>query len=138
MGLPLTYPSVTNLLVAWWPTVVDRLTVKVRPTSISTALPPEYRKSLPFVRLRRAGGTRSLGLDYASMTVEVFALSYDDAETLANEFSSLVEWGLHGFSDGEGAVLTAETVNAPTQTPWDDQNVTRFIATYRITVGALH
>lgn len=136
MSLVITYPSIPNLLCAWFPTVAGELSVPVDVRSISTDLPPTYKDSLPFFRITRLGGARQLGIDQARVRFETFALTYDDAETLANELDSLVEFDLNSFSDGKGRVMLTQSIAAPQWAPWDDQQVARFMGSYRLTVGA--
>ena len=135
MSLVITYPSVPNLLCAWFPTVVGELSVTVDPLSISTDLPAVYKDVLPFVRVTRLSGPRHLGIDRALTRFETFVLTYDDAETIANELDSLIEFNLCSFTDGKGRVMLTESVAAPQFAAWDDQEVTRFLGTYRLTVG---
>lgn len=136
MSLVITYPSIPNLLCAWFPTVAGELSVTVDPLSISTDLPPAYKDVLPFVRVARLSGPRQLGIDRALVRFETFASTYDDAETLANELDSLVEFDLNSFSDGKGRVMLTQSIAAPQWAPWDDQQVARFMGSYRLTVGA--
>lgn len=136
MSFVVTYASLPNLLCAWFPTVNTRFSVAIGERSISTDLPATYKDVLPFIRVTRTGGPRQLGIDRATVRFETFALNYDDAETIANQLDSLVEFDLNSFSDGNGRVMLTETIAAPQWAAWDDQQVTRFLATYRITVGA--
>lgn len=136
MSLIITYPSIPNLLCAWFPTVAGELSVPVDVRSISTDLPPTYKDVLPFVRVTRLSGPRQLGIDRALVRFETFASTYDDAETVANELDSLIEFNLCSFTDGNGRVMLTESVAAPQWAPWDDQQVTRFLGTHRLTVGA--
>lgn len=134
--LVVSYASVPNLLIAWFPTVVERLSVPVSGRSISTDLPAGYKNLLPFVRVTRTGGPRALGIDRARARFETLASKYDDAETIANELDSLIEFDLNNFTDGIGRVMLTKTYAAPRAAAWDDEQVTRFIASYGITVGA--
>lgn len=137
MALVVHYASVPNLLVSWFPAVVGEFSIPISGTAISTDLPDGYKDVLPFVRVSRTSGPRQNGFDLATVRLEVFALSYDDAETLANELDSLIEWNLHSYTDGLGSVLTTECISAPTWVPWDDDAVTRFMGIYRLHVASL-
>lgn len=132
-----TYASVPNLLIHWFATVRDSLPVSVPERSVSTDLPSDYAAHLPFVRLNRVGGPRSLGIDTARVRVEVFASSYDDAERLANTLDGLIEFHLNGHSDGNGTVIKTGVQSGMSWTQWLDENVERFMGTYTIHVAAL-
>lgn len=130
------YPSVPNLIIAWVSSLTD-LPVTIPAHSVSTDLPSDYATHLPFVRVTRVGGARSLGKDLARVRIETFAAVYDDAETLANELDSRIEFDAVQFTNGEGRIYAASTNVPPAWTAWTDQEVTRFMGTYVVSVQSL-
>lgn len=131
----ITYASVTDLLANWHN---DRGAefLGMSQYSLSTALPDKYKTRLPFIRVSRIGGPREYGIDRAQVRAEVLASSYGAAEALANKLDACVESGMNGFSDGIGRVMLTEVRQGAVFAPWDDPQVTRFMSTYLIQVGA--
>lgn len=133
----LTTPSVNNLMRNWTLSVKSGFRIAVDQYSVATDLPREYTNSLPFLRIARVAGPQVNGIIIASVRVESFALSYDDAETLANDFDSAILQRAAGFTDGQGTILgTPEVPQGPVRLPWTDEAVVRFLASYTVRVGA--
>lgn len=130
------YPSVPNLLIAFIESLTG-LPVPLAAHGVSTDLPSNYTAMLPFVRVTRVGGARAYGKDLARIRLEVFAGTYDDAESIANALDSRMEFDSAQFSDGKGSIITASCNIAPAWTAWDDQTVTRFMGTYNVHVQSL-
>lgn len=101
------------------------------PTGIVT--PPDLQESLPFLRIERTGGSDNSWTDTATIPVDAFASTYQDARDLAESVRQrLLTWpvNLGGVQFDHVTTLTA-----PNEVPWStDQSIHRFTATYRVTV----
>ena len=125
-----TYGDVEALLVYWLKTVVGL-------TNVVTEQPTNLQFVLPLHVVERFGGgdTGELGLDVANVDIDTFAAD----RTTAKNTAELVRWWLRmklpGWRslDGRTVVSRVETIQAPTNRPWDSRNaVRRFGGTYRI------
>ncbi|NAE18052.1 hypothetical protein [Enterococcus hirae] len=108
----------------------------VRPTTES------LRLTLPFVLAFRFGGSNDGITDTATIQVEVYASRYDQGAPLAQAAQSLICAAPHvvtvPVTDDVGAATTkvlidnAEVINAPVEMEFADENVRRWVATYRV------
>lgn len=117
------FPDVTKLLAAALLVWVDGDDARTGPTT-----PDDLQTRLPFIRARRIGGSRSRVTDYPTVSIDVFADSYTDAETLAE---NIAQW-LTG-PPPPIAVFDRVTYDvAPREIPWGDERIYRFQAQYTV------
>lgn len=93
-----------------------------------TETPPDLQNHLPFVRIKRRGGTNDQFSDYARVDIDVFAETRAVGVPLTEEIRQylLDGWALRQFD-------WVVTESGPQELPWDDPNVRRWVSTYRIT-----
>jgi hypothetical protein len=94
--------------------------------------------STPVAQVTRFGGSDSLPvLDAANVDVDTFGLS----RAAARDFGEQVRGGLLFEMPGsvqDGAFIAAvSTINAPRWVPYDNTNLRRFVASYRITIRSV-
>jgi len=132
--MPTTYTDVDLLLLGWLPTV---LTPAPRAGVATPADPSGTYSWVPFVRLQRIGGSGRFGLDTARVNVECFDRTYGGASSLANRVRVAFETRLIGYVGAGGSVSDVVTSSAPTWVPYDDVNVSRFLASYTVVIHSL-
>lgn len=116
--------AVMDGIEAAFPALVGR-TVTVTPADLQTRLTTGL-----VVRVGLVTGRDDRFTNYAVVDVDVFARTRADALGTAEQIR---QW-LLGYPRAVGTavidVVTTET--APTPAPWEDENVRRYLATYRI------
>lgn len=121
------HADVEQLLVGWVPTVVTARAV--------TELPNDLTGQVPVVRIVRVGGPTGLpGFDTPTVVIDCFDVTRPAAKTLALQVQAAVEYQLPRFFNPYGTVLATECVSGPSWLPYDNTNVRRFSATYRMTM----
>lgn len=98
-----------------------------------TVTPPDLQDSMPFLRIKRFGGTDDLWTDAALVSVDAFA----STRTAAFDLAESVRQRLLTFPHvtAEGTIDRTTTATGPNEVGWsDDQTVRRFTASYRVTV----
>lgn len=120
------YADAENLITAWLRTQTGKSAGNEAPSNLTT----------DFIRVQRVPGTgtRSLGIDRATLEVDYFGQSRGSATDGAVEIRDLMENELpKQVLDGH-AVLQVETQSAPAWLPWNNTNVRRIHATYVVTL----
>lgn len=92
-----------------------------------TVTPPDLQAHLPFIRVRRAGGSDNGRSDAPRVDVEVFAatraIGFGVAETIRDHL-------IHDFAVPSIDRVTTET--GPQELPWEDPDIRRWLVTYRV------
>lgn len=92
----------------------------------------------PVILVTRFGGSDSvLVLDEANVDVDTFGTTRDAARALGELVRSALRFKLPGVSTGGGFVAAVSTINAPRWVPYDNTDLRRFVASYRITVRSV-
>lgn len=100
-----------------------------------TELPANLTAAVPVAVVRRiAGGDEQLTLDQAIVDVDVYAADRAAARLLSDQIRSDFRLHLTGYISGGGVVAKVETINGPFWVPYDNTNVRRYTAGYRVTV----
>ncbi len=115
------FPDVVRALVAALEALHD-------PNRTGPETPENLQELLPFVRVQRIGGARDRFNDYPTVSVDVFAGSYSEAEGLADD----VDQWLTGPPPPLGQLVRAIHDVAPRQLPWGDERIFRFQAQYQV------
>jgi hypothetical protein len=104
-----------------------------------TPADPVFTECLPIIEVTRIGGsdTDQGAVDQATIDVECYAADRNAASVLADNVRAALRNQMPGFRGIEGSVLAVDTLSAPAWRPYDNTDVRRFGATYRITVHAL-
>lgn len=98
---------------------------------VDTETPADLENVLPFVRVGRVAGTDDRFTDRAIMDVEVFAGTRQAAYDLSEAIRTWLLAAPHRVG-GVGIIDKAFTEVGPRSLPWDNENVRRRGATYRI------
>ncbi len=114
---------------------------------VVTELPAELGvvvAATPLILVTRFGGSDELlVLDDANVDVDTFDVAHDgstareNARTLAERVRSALRFTLIGASQDNGFVAAVSTINAPRWVPYDNTDLRRFVASYRITVRSV-
>lgn len=120
------FPDVEELLLdALGDLVVDPS------TQIGTSTPPDLADHLPFIRVTRFGGSDDRIRDLARIDVDTFGPTRAVAQPLAEQVRQrLLSWPLVVTG---GVIDRAETLTAPAEVPWDNQQIRRWTASYTVT-----
>lgn len=130
------YVDIETLLVTWLPTAVTPA------PRVGVATPADPANTYGwvangFVKAQRIGGPGQLGIDRPRVDVQCFAQGYGAAKLLAGKVREALEFRLPGHVGADGTVLGVVTDSGPGWAPYDDVNLSRFVATYTlITHGA--
>jgi hypothetical protein len=92
----------------------------------------------PVIQVTRFGGSDDLlVLDDANIDVDTFDVGRDKARALGELVRSALRFDLPGVSQDGGFVAAVSTINAPRWVPYDNTDLRRFVASYRITVRSI-
>lgn len=128
----MTYAGVERLLIDWITTTTDVRAVTDTPANLAAAV--------PLYRVTRVGGPSHVDnprFDLPTVTVDSFAASRSAATDAALDLDEALRTQLPGTTTGGATVTRVETVTGPHWAPWDDTNLRRFAATYRLHVKRL-
>ena len=81
---------------------------------------------------RVSGATASYFVDRPVVDIDVYSFSRDDAVAAARAIYSLLLWQLRGAATPDGTVQTVVDVIGPRWVPDDNQDISRYGATYEI------
>lgn len=100
-----------------------------------TELPSNLADVLPVVQVQRiAGADVELTLDQAVVDIDVYAADRASARLLADQVRHDMRLNLHGYTGGGGVVALVEVASGPHWLPYDNTNLRRYQASYRVTV----
>lgn len=100
-----------------------------------TELPADMLGNIPLAQVQRiAGADPIITLDQAVVTVDVFAADRASAHVLAEQIRTDFRTNLTGYRFGGGTVALVETASGPSWIPYDNTNLRRYTAAYRVTV----
>jgi hypothetical protein len=92
----------------------------------------------PVIQVTRFGGSDSLlVLDDANIDVDTFGTTREAARSLGELVRSALRFDILGVSQDGGFVCAVSTINAPRWVPYDNTDLRRFVASYRITVRSV-
>lgn len=123
------YPDIETALLD----VLERDVPALEPTTarhVDTEAPPDLQDVLPFVRVTLVTGRDDGVTDYSVVDLDVFANSRATAYALAMDLRSRLTAGPHRV--GQVVLDRIRTEEKPRRLPWDDENIWRLGATYRI------
>lgn len=99
-----------------------------------TELPADMT-SLPIVQVGRfAGADDVLTLDNAAVDIDVFHTDRFAAQALADLIRRDIRLNMLGYALGGAVVANTETISGPKWLPYDNTNLRRNQASYRVTV----
>lgn len=110
---------------------------------VVTRIPANLENVCPLIVVGRIGGSvRDYVLDDAQIDVTCFAKGdASTIETAVDDFAEQVRaallWLLPGASAAGGTVLSVAESSAPKQVPYDNTNLRRSEASYRITIRSV-
>ena len=113
---------------------------------VVTELPASLADETPVIQVTRFGGADDLYvLDAANIDIDVFDGPHDgltareNSRALAERVRSALRFNLPGYiPEGGGAlVATVSTISAPRWVPYDNTELRRFVASYRITIRSV-
>lgn len=118
------YADVEQVLVAYLPAAIPSLTASVE-------TPNTLLQSLPFVQVTRIGGGDDYITDSAIVDLDIFSTSRANASALARLVHDAM---MHLRHTAVGGVLIdhVETETGPMWVNYQDENVQRYVSTYRI------
>lgn len=121
------YVDVERLLVQW---LGSQLNCRV-----VTDLPADLEKRIPLLQIQRIGGADLRpGLDSVGLDVDAYGPDRESTAALAEQVRHALRFVLPG-TEIEGAVFTrVDTTEAPSFRPYDNTDLRRFGATYRLIV----
>ncbi len=131
-------------LVAAETVIRDWLAQQFSTARVLTETPDNLADVVPVLQVTRFGGADALlNVDTANVDVETFDGPHDNlsarenARTLAEQVRSSLRLDLPGNTVAGAFVAEVATISAPTWTPYDNTNVRRFTASYRITIRSI-
>jgi hypothetical protein len=94
--------------------------------------------STPVAQVVRFGGSDSLPvLDAANVDVDTFGLSRTAARDLGEKVRGGLLFKMPGSIQDGALIAAVSTINAPRWVPYDNTNLRRFVASYRITIRSV-
>jgi hypothetical protein len=119
------YVDVERLLVGW---LHAHLGVRC-----STDLPADLAAALPILQVGRIGGPDTVrGVDAPMIDIECYAADRPTALFWAEGVRNAFRYVLPGTNVNGTYVARVDTVSGPAQRPYDNTNVTRYVATYSL------
>ena len=92
----------------------------------------DMQSHLPFIRVRRVGGTDDRFTDATRVDIDVYAIDATTAKALTEITRQRLISG--PSTTAHGIIDRAWTESGPQTAPTDDQNIRRVITTYRISL----
>jgi hypothetical protein len=130
------YADVERILVTWLETATGIRTVTEAPADIIE----------DFIQVEAFGGAdRNPGIDVANVDVDFYAVptatgepdrgaARDGAELVRRKMLRNLPGHVVTFDGVTATVAAVATISRPTARPWDESNIRRFHAAYRVTV----
>lgn len=113
----------------------DWLAARFPAARVVTETPSDLAEVLPCIKVNRIGGNSTIPtIDNAHVDVEYFGSTRDEARGGAESVRRAFETELPGVTVGGNVVLAVTEIQSPTWAPYDNTNVRRFDATYRISL----
>lgn len=119
--------------------LVDLLTDLVgHPDDVDTVIPDDLQARVfatpprPVIRIRCIGGSDDVISDYPRVDIEVFASTRAAGQPLAEAIRQRMIYG--GHRTAHGVIDRAITEVRPQEIPYDDPDVRRWSATYRVSM----
>jgi hypothetical protein len=123
------YLPVEQLLAAW---LGAQLSV-----GFYTELPANIASSVPLIQVVDIGGTETVRtFDEVLLDVETFAIGRAASRDLSAKARHALRYVLPGQRLGTGVAALCDVVTSPRWLPWDQTDVRRFGATYRVVIHA--
>lgn len=125
------YPSVEMALIQW-------LAARYPGTRVSRQTTAALQENLPWITAKRyaGAGDTTVTLDRASVDVDVYAGSWDEAEELARQVRVALRLYLPGSviatDSGTCTIAKVDTVSAPAERPTTDPDLFRCGGSYRV------
>lgn len=105
---------------------------------VVTETPANLGEALPVIEVTRFGGSDDvIVLDSANIDIDVYAATRDAARTLGEQVRTALRLHLPGYASAGAAVQSVTTISAPRSVPYDNTNLRRFNAAYRITIHSI-
>ncbi len=121
------YADVERILVPWLGSQCS--------CRVVTDLPANLERQVPLLQIQRVGGADARpGLDFVGLDVDAYGPNRGSAVSLAENARHALRFVLPG-TQIDGAVFTrVDTTEAPAFRPYDNTDLRRFGATYRLIV----
>lgn len=120
--------DVEALLVTWLEASIEDITA-------STETPSDLDTRLPWLLVRRVGGPYDgYRLDQPTVDIAVYDSTAPAASAIAAQVQVLLHEQLARNKTGTVVVSRVQTVTGPHWVPYDNPNMRRYEATYRLTV----
>lgn len=121
------YKDVERLLVQW---LGQQLNCRV-----VTDLPADLQTQVPLLQIQRAGGADTRpGLDFVGLDVDAYGPNRGSAVALAENARYALRFRLPGVQLDGAVFARVDTTEAPSFRPYDNTDLRRFGATYRLIV----
>lgn len=110
------------------------------PDRVGEETPAQFTGRLPFVQVRNLGGTRDLTIHRPRIVITTWA-GFDKTSAAGRGAAADLAGRIDDFLTcqtptvvGLVVVGISGTTQSPAWTPYDDENVTRYVATYRFSM----
>jgi hypothetical protein len=115
--------------------VIGLLAGLVADGSIGSETPEDLESAAPFIRVTRTGGGDDMVTDTATVSVDVFAASGDDARSVAEQARATLTLPVSMGGVPKGSIDRAVTVTGPASLPpTDSDNLRLVVASYRVSM----
>jgi len=105
---------------------------------VVTETPADLVDVLPCIRVERFGGSDDVyTLDVANIDVDCYDATREAARSLAEDVRTALRLSAEGQSVNGALIAQVTTISAPTWTPYDNTNLRRFTASYRIAIRSI-
>lgn len=120
--------DIEALLVGWLEASIEDITA-------STETPADLDTQLPWLQVVSLGGPYDgFRLDRPTVDVAAFAATGPEASALAAQVQVLLHEQFARAKTGTAVVSRVQTITGPHWVPYDNHNLRRYEATYRLTV----
>ena len=111
--------------------LIDWLAAHFPSARVCAELPAELpAQTIQVVRF--GGGRPSVPFDEANVDIDCYAATREQARVLAEQVCSAVMYVLPGYKANGAIYLSADCFSAPSWAPYDNTNVRRMTAAYRL------
>jgi hypothetical protein len=105
---------------------------------VVTELPSNLADVLPLIQVARFGGASSDYVrDAANVDIDTFDVTRAAARLLGEQVRVAFLLHLPGYASGGAAVSSVADISAPRWVPYDNTDLRRFVASYRITIHSI-
>lgn len=118
--------------------LVTALAAQFPAARVLTETPANLVEVLPCIQVTRFGGVDDvLSFDEATLDVDVYAATRDDARSLGEQVRGYLRGELPGQTVAGAFVLRVRTLSAPSWTPHTNTGLRRFTSSYQIRLHSI-